>query len=76
MYEGEEAGVPTPAPVGFGAYELHPGAEIVDFEGTTYYDHEAAFYKEAPGRGYMVVEARVGAEVSSIPEKVLPMSPE
>ncbi len=72
LYEGEEAGVPTAAPVSFETDELHPGAEIVEFQGTTYYYHEAAFYKEASGGGYIVVEAPVGAEVSSIPENAVP----
>ncbi len=72
LYEGEEVYVQTPAPVGLETDQLPDGAEIVDFQETTYYYHEAAFYKEASGGGYIVVESPVGAEVSSIPEEAVP----
>jgi hypothetical protein len=72
MYEGELVYIQTPAPVGLETDKPPDGAEILDFQETTYYYHEAAFYKEAPGGGYIVVEPPVGAEVSSIPEEAVP----
>jgi len=72
MYEGELVYIQTPAPVGLETEKPPDGAEILDFQETTYYYHEAAFYKEAPGGGYIVVEPPVGAEVSSIPEEAVP----
>jgi len=55
------------APVGWETAELPAGSDTIEFEGTTYFYHEAAFYQKASGDGYVVVEPTVGAEVSSIP---------
>jgi len=68
LYKGEEAYVLCSAPVGWETDQVPSGAEIVEVEGATYYWAEGTFYQQASG-GYRVVEAPVGAEVSSIPEK-------
>ncbi len=68
LYEGEEVYVLCSAPVGWETDQAPSGAEIVEVEGATYYWAEGTFYQQASG-GYRVVEAPVGAEVSSIPEE-------
>jgi len=68
IYEGDEVYVLMAAPVGWETDKLPDGAETVQVEETTYYYHEAAFYEDAPGGGYIVVTSPVGAEVSSIPD--------
>ncbi len=73
LYKGEEGYVQTSAPVGFETRQLPDGAETVDFEGTTYHYHEAAFYQGAAGGGYIVAQPPVGAEVSSIPADAVPV---
>jgi len=68
LYEGEEVYVLSSAPVGWETDQVPSGAETVEVEGATYHYAEGAFYQQASG-GYRVVEAPVGAEVSSIPEE-------
>jgi hypothetical protein len=69
LYEGDEVYVLMAAPVGWETDSLPAGSEPIEHQGSTYYYHEAAFYQDAPGGGYIVVTPPVGAEVSSIPEE-------
>jgi hypothetical protein len=69
LYEGEEVYVLSSAPVGYETDQLPAGAETVEVEGATYHYAEGTFYQKANGGGYRVVEAPVGAEVSSIPKE-------
>ena len=69
LYEGEEVYALSSVPVGYETDRLPAGAETVEVEGATYHYAEGAFYQKAAGSGYRVVEAPVGAEVSSIPEE-------
>lgn len=58
----------TTAPVGWQTDQLPDGSEQVTVDGTIFHYHEGAFYQPSQGAGYEVVEAPVGAEVSSIPD--------
>jgi len=72
IYEGEEVYLLVPAPIGYETDQLPDGYETVESEGKKYYYHEAAFYQDKAGGGYVVVDNPVGAEVSSIPEDATP----
>ena len=68
IYEGEEGGVPTTAPVGHETDQLPEGAKTIQHEGATYSYAEGAFYQAKSGGGWVIVQPPVGAEVTSIPE--------
>ncbi len=70
-HEGEEGCVLCGAPIGHRSDSLTDGAEKVDVDGKTYYYADWSFWEATSDGGYVVVEAPVGAEVSTLPEEAL-----
>ena len=69
LHEGEEGYVLCGAPVGHHADSLADGAETVKVDNKTYYYADWSFWEKASGGGYVVVDAPVGAEVSTLPDE-------
>jgi len=69
IHEGDEGYALCGAPIGHRSDDLPDGAETLKVESKTYYYADWSFWEQASDGGYVVVQAPVGAEVSTLPEE-------